>query len=147
MANRLDYFFRQRLTEAELDLGFAALEQADHDLAADLGFVGVLANAVVSPHAPVPNLTVDVSGPGSALDQLGQRIFFSSLQNVNVAQDDNAVSTEVSAAGKEKIVSVFVKFDRALSDPRIDGNSLTVFFRRDESFKFSVAQGAEAAAG
>jgi len=147
MANRLDYFFRQRLTEAELDLGFAALEQADHDLAADLGFVGVLANAVVSPHAPVPNLTVDVSGPGSALDQQGQRIFFSALQNVNVAQDDNAVSTEVSAAGKEKIVSVFVKFDRALSDPRIDGNSLTVFFRRDESFKFAVAQGAEAAAG
>jgi len=147
MANRLDYFFRQRLTEAELDLGFAALEQADHDLAADLGFVGVVANAVVSPHAPVPNLTVDVSGPGSALDQQGQRIFFSALQNVNVAQDDNAVSTEVSAAGKEKIVSVFVKFDRALSDPRIDGNSLTVFFRRDESFKFAVAQGAEAAAG
>jgi len=147
MSSRKDFFFRQRVTEAELDAAFADLEQADHDLAADLGFVGVLANAVVSPHAPVPNLTVDISGPGSALDQQGQRIFFSSLQNVNVAQDDNAVSTEVSAAGKEKIVSVFVKFDRALSDPRIDGNSLTVFFRRDESFKFSVVQGAEAAAG
>src|SRR5262249_34419593 len=38
-------------------------------------------------------------------------------------------------------------FDRVLSDPRIDGNSLTVFFRRDESFKLTVAQGAEAGAG
>jgi hypothetical protein len=147
MANRRDYFFRQRVTEAELDDGFAELEKADQNLAADLGFVGVLANAVVSQHAPVPDLSVDVSGPGAVLDQLGQRIFFSALQNVSVAQDDGGVSTSVSAAGQEKIVSVFLKFDRALSDPRVDGNSLTVFFRRDESFKFIVAQGAQAPAG
>jgi hypothetical protein len=147
MSDRVDYYFRQRVTEAELDLGFTELENADHNLAADLGFTGVLANAVVSQHAPVADLTVDVSGPGAALDQLGQRIFFSALQNVNLAQDDNGVSTDVSGAGKEKVVSVFVLFDRALSDPRVDGNSLTVFFRRDESFKFSVVQGAEAPAG
>lgn len=147
MANRKDLYFRQRVTEAELDAAFADLEDADHNLAADLGFTGVLANAVVSPHAPVPNLTVDISGPGCVLDQLGQRIFFSALQNVNVAQDDNAVATTVSAAGKEKVVSVFVRFDRALSDPRIDGNSQTVFFVRAESFQFSVVQGAEADAG
>ncbi|TMQ08638.1 MAG: hypothetical protein E6J90_39990 [Deltaproteobacteria bacterium] len=52
MANRNDFFFRERVTEAELDSAFADLEDADHNLAADLGFVGVLANAVVSPHAP-----------------------------------------------------------------------------------------------
>ena len=147
MSHRLDYYFRQRVSEAELDLGFSQLEQADRDLAADLGFTGVIANAVVSQHAPVPDLTVDISAPGAVIDQLGQRIFFSALQNVNVAQDDNGVSTGVSGAGKEKIVSVFAKFDRALSDPRVDGNSLTVFFRRDESFKFIVVQGAEASAG
>ena len=147
MSARKNFFFRQRVTEAELDSAFDDLEEADHDLAGDLGFVGILANAVVSPHAPVPNLTVDVSGPGTALDQLGQRIFFSGLQNVNVAQDDNGVATEVSAANKEKVVSIFLMFDRALSDPRVDGNSQTVFFRRDEGFKFVVVQGAEAAGG
>lgn len=147
MAHRRDYYFRQRVTEAELDDGFAELERADQNLAADLGFVGVLTNAVVSQHAPVPDLSVDVSGPGAVLDQLGQRIFFSALQNVSVAQDDNGVTTAVSAAGQEKIVAVFVRFDRALSDPRVDGNSLTVFFRRDESFRFIVVQGAEAPAG
>src|SRR5512143_3630354 len=147
MANRKDYYFRQRVTEAELDVGFADLEDADHNLAADLGFAGVLVNAVVSQHAPVPDLTVDVSGPGSILDPLGQRIFFSALQNVDVSQDENGVATTVTAAGKEKLVSVFAKFDRALSDPRVDGNSLTVFFHRDESFELIVAQGAEASAG
>jgi hypothetical protein len=147
MSARKNFFFRQRVTAAELDSAFDDLEDADHNLAGDLGFTGVLANAVVSQHAPIADLTVDVSGPASILDQLGRRVFFFALQNVNVGQDDNGVSTAESAAGKEKVVSVFVRFDRLLSDPRIDGNSLTVFFRRDESFKFSVAQGAEAAAG
>jgi hypothetical protein len=147
MSNRKDFYFREQVTEAELDSAFADLEDADHNLTGDLGFVGVVANAVVSQHAPVPDLTVDVSGPGAIYDQLGQRIFFSALQTVNLGADDNGVATVVSAAGKEKVVSLFAKFDRALSDPRIDGNSLTVFFRRDESFKFVVAQGGEANAG
>jgi len=147
MSARKNWYFRQRVLEAELDAAFDDLENADHNLAGDLGFTGVLANAVVSQHAPVPDLTVDVSGPASILDQQGRRVFFSSLQNVGVAQDDNGVSTAVSAAGKEKVVSVFVRFDRLLSDPRVDGNSRTVFFRADESFKFVVVQGAEGAAG
>ncbi len=77
MSGRLDYYFRQRVTEAELNLGFELLELAERNLAADLGFVGVLLGAVVSPHAPVPGLTVDVSGPGVVFDQSGERIFFS----------------------------------------------------------------------
>lgn len=147
MANRRDFFFRQRVTEAELDDALSELEQADQNLAADLGVVGVVANAVVSQHGPVADLSVDVSGPGIAFDSAGQRIFFSALQNVSVATDDGGVSTAVSTAGQEKIVSVFIKFDRELSDPRVDGNSLTVFFRRDESFKFLVVQGAQSATG
>jgi hypothetical protein len=147
MSARKNFYFRQRVSEAELDSAFDDLEEADHHLAGDLGFVGILANAVVSPHAPVPNLTVDVSGPGTALDQLGQRVSFSGLQNVNVAQDDNGVATEVSGANREKVVSIFLRFDRSLSDPRIDGNSQTVFFKRDESFKFVVVQGPESSAG
>jgi len=147
MSARKNFFFRQRITEAELDAAFDDLEDADHNLASDLGFTGVLANAVVSQHAAVADLTVDVSGPASILDQLGRRIFFSGLQNVDVARDNNGVATEVSAADKEKVVSVFVAFDRALSDPRIDGNSATVFFHRDESFQFVVVQGGEATIG
>lgn len=147
MANRRDFFFRQRVTEAELDEAFTELEKASQTLAADLGVVGVVANAVVSQHGPVADLSVDVSGPGMAFDSSGQRIFFSALQNVSLSNDDGGVSTAVSTTGQEKVVSIFVKFDRALSDPRVDGNSLTVFFRRDESFKFLVVQGAQASTG
>ncbi len=40
MADRVDFYLRQRATEAELDLAFALLEKADRDLAADLNVNG-----------------------------------------------------------------------------------------------------------
>jgi len=147
MADRLDYFFRQKVTEAELDLGFELLEQADLNFANDIGVFGIIDGMVASEKAGVPDLSVDLTAPGRAYDQLGRRIFFGTAQNVDVSTDLNGVSTAVETSGNEKIVSVFIKFDRALSDPRTDGNSQQVFFRRDESFQFVVRQGAEAAAG
>lgn len=147
MANRKDYFFRQKVTEAELDAGFDGLEQADFKLAIDNDLVGRMDGMDVSEKSGTPDLTVDVSGPGVSYSKQGERIAFSSLQNVDLSVDDGAVSTAVAAPGNARIVSLFVVFDRLLSDPRIDGNSLTVFFLRDESFDFSVVAGAEATSG
>ena len=147
MANRRDYFFRQKVTEAELDVGFNGLEIADFNLAIDHGLIGITDDMVVSEKSGTPDLTVDVSGPGTAYSKQGERIFFSSLQNVDLSIDDGAVSTAVATPGNARIVSLFVTFDRLLADPRIDGNSLTVFFERNESFAFSVVAGAEATSG
>jgi len=147
MSDRLDYYFKQRVTEAELDLGFTYLEQADRDIIANLGIMGVFKNAVVTQHSPSPNMTVDVgdnTGESVAYDDEGQKVSWPTTENVDVSQDSNSVSTAVASPGNSKIVSVFVEFDRALSDPRIDGNNLTVYFQRQESFQFVVVQGAEA---
>jgi hypothetical protein len=144
MSGRLNYYFRQKVTEAELDLGFALLETAERALITDAALSGIFSSATVSQKAGTPNLTVDVGGPGVVYDKLGQRITWSGTQNVNVAQDENAVSTAVSAPANSKIVSVFAKFKRLLTDPRTDGNAVTVFFNEAESFEFIVRQGAEA---
>lgn len=146
MSNRRDYYFRQLVTEAELDEGFADLEDADHALMQDMGVVGVLYGLGVA-QAVVPNLTVTVAGPGAAYDSSGQRVFVASNQSVDVSKDSNNVSTAVSTSGKEKKISVFVQFARALSDPRTDGNGAQVFFLRAESFQFVVLQGTEANTG
>ena len=146
MAERRDYYFRQKVTEAELDAGFEGLEQADFDFCTDHGLVGIVAGLGVA-EASVPDLTVDVQGPGAAYSKAGERIQFSSTQNVDMSVDDGALSTAVAAPGNARIVSLFLTFDRLLSDPRIDGNSLTVFFVRGESFAFSVVAGAEATSG
>lgn len=146
-ADRRDYYFRQKVTEAELDAGFDGLEQADFNLAVDNEFIGIVQGMGVSEKSGTPNLSVDVQGPGTAYSKDGERINFSSTQNVDVSQDDGGTPTTVGTPGNTKVVSVFIEFDRALSDARIDGNSLTVYFQRDESFDFSVVQGAEATIG
>ncbi|QVW70577.1 hypothetical protein [Myxococcus xanthus] len=147
MSNRLDFHFRQKVTEAELDLAFAQLEQADRSLASDLGVHGVISGAVPAPHSPVPNLTVDLTAPARAYDNLGQRIFFGTGQTVDCAVDVSGIPTDVSTSGSERWVGIFLRFTRLLSEPRTDGNSQQVYFRRDESFELVVRQAPEGPVG
>jgi len=147
MSDRVDFYFRQRVTEAELDLAFALLEKADRDLAADLNIYGVIAGAVPAPHAPVPDLTIDLTAPARAYDNLGQRMFFGTGQTVDCAVDLVGIPTDVATVGNERWIGVYLRFKRQLSDPRTDGNSQQVFFRRDESFELVVRQAPEGAIG
>lgn len=154
--NRKDFFFRQKLTEAELDSAFDEAEIADRNIMVDLGFVGVITNGVVTEESPTPNLTVDVSGPMTGRTPLGERLFFGSTLNVDLSKDGNlpvgsggtgdGVTTAVGSGGQEKWVSVFMIADRILSDPRTDGLGATVNFVRTESFHFVIVQSAEFAA-
>lgn len=139
---RYDFHFLQKVTEAELDAAFEACEQAEHRMYTDLGMIGVLIGASVD-EAAVPNLTVDVSA-GVVVDQTGQRTRWSSIQNVDCSVDENSAATAVTTPGNSKILSIFAKFLRVNSDPRVDGEQATVFFNRAESFELRVAQGAEA---
>lgn len=143
MANRRDYYFKQKVTEAELDAGFDGLETADRNLVTDANLVGIFVGLAVAQQVS-PNLTVQVSGPGAAYDQTGQRVAIPSTQNADLSVDDSSVSTAVTTPGNSRIISLFIRFKRALSDLRIDGNSATVYFVRSESFEFVVNAGAEA---
>jgi hypothetical protein len=147
LADRTDFYFRQRVTEAELDLAFELLERADRNLAADLGVRGIVSGATPAPHEPVADLTIDLTAPARAYDRLGQRIFFGTGPRVDCSTDHAGLPTEVPRAGEERWLGVFLRFDRALSDPRTDGNSREVYFRRDESFEIVVRQGPAATAG
>lgn len=141
-----DFYYLQKVTEAELNGAFTAAQQADWNQAIDQDLTGIAAGMTAS-QAASPDLTVDVSGPGTAYDSLGRRIYFGSAQNADVSVDESSVSTAVASSGNEKYVSVFVEFDRTLTDARIDGNGVGLFFQQDESFKFVIQQGSEAAAG
>jgi hypothetical protein len=147
VADRTDFYFRQRVTEAELDLAFALLEQSDRNLATDIGVFGIISGAVPAPHAPVPDLTIDLTAGARAYDRLGQRVYFGTGQRIDCSVDAAGVPTDVKSQGNERWLGVFLRFSRRLSDPRTDGNSQQVYFRRDESFEFVVRQGVEVAAG
>jgi hypothetical protein len=147
MADRVDFYFRQRVTEAELDLACELLEQADRDLAADVGIYGIVTGAVATQHRPVPDLTVDLTSPTRAYDRLGQRIFVGTDQTVNCSVDLVGIPTVVSGPANERWLAIFLRFERQRSDPRTDGNAQQVYFRREESFEVIVRQAPEGPVG
>jgi hypothetical protein len=136
------YFFKQKVTAPELRVGFEGAENADRNLVADDGVSGVRSGLTVVQHATPADLTVDVAA-GTAYDPSGRRMRVPSLQVVNCAQDSNGVSTAVVNSGNSKIVGIFLKFARALSDDRTDGNGIPLSFVQNESFEIVRVQGAE----
>lgn len=147
MSGRKNFFFRQKVTESELDAAFNYAELAERAIMYDQGLSGIYVGFGVAQHFPVPDLTVDVDGPGVAYDPLGRRINFAALQNCDVSVDHGGTPTAVAVPGNEKWLAVHLKFKRSLSDPRLDGYGATVYFDEAESWKFYVTQGAEAPAG
>lgn len=139
---RYNFYFEQVVTEAELDAGFEAVEQAEQNFAVDHGLFGVTNGLGVGQHG-IGDLTVDVAG-GTAYDQTGQRISFPATQNCDVSIDHLGASTAVAVPGNEKWVSVFIKFTRVESDPRIDGHGTPLNYDLAEGWEFYVVQGVEA---
>jgi hypothetical protein len=88
---------------------------------------------------------------GLAHDPLGQRIVTPSRFLDITGAGDTPIgqggattggAAVTPAPGNTRIVTVMVLFDRQLLDPRVDGNSLTVFFERNESYRFRAKAGA-----
>lgn len=145
--DRKNFYYRQKVTEAELDEAFDDVENADRNLIVDQDFTGITSGLGVAENAPT-DLQVIVSGPGVAYSKSGKRCNFpSSSEVVDLSVDDLAVSTAVVNPGNSRVISLFIDFDRVLSDERTDGNSASVFYQQDESYKFSVVQGSEAPTG
>jgi len=146
MANLLDFYFEQLVQESDLDQLQANFEAADRALMSDQAYIGVVSGFGVVEHAPIPDLTVDIGGPGKAYDQEGRRIFMPSSVTLDVSVDSGGSPTAVANPGNEKWVSVVVQFERVASDLRF-GNGVPVYYRQDEGYSFVVVQGAEAASG
>ncbi len=142
--DRFDFYFLQLVSEGEIDGAFDRAEFADQAIMGDTGLVGVVQALTVAEHNPTADLTVDAA-TGTAYDPNGQRMRVPSLQVVDMSVDYLSQSTAVVGGGNTNILALFLFFDRSLSDPRIDGDSIEVFFQRDESFDFKVVQSGESA--
>jgi hypothetical protein len=90
----------------------------------------------LAPDSPVSNTQVALT-LGTAYNDLGQRIRVSS----DITVDLSGIS--VVTPGNCVPAGIFVKFDRSLSDPRTDGNGVTVDFQRNESYTVEVVAGSE----
>jgi hypothetical protein len=145
--DRRDWYFKQPVTEEELNDAFDCIENALWRLMTDWGLVGVATGMVGAQISPTPSMRITISGPGYAYDASGERIYvaapFEPAGGLDLTIDSNLVPTAVGA-GHERWISVYVQFTRDSSDPRIDGSSNSIFFKSNESHKFVVVQGVEA---
>lgn len=139
--NRRNFYYRQLVAEADMDEVFDLAEDADRALMVDQGVIGILDGLDIS-EAGAPDLTVECDA-GVAYDQDGQRMYVPSVQTVNLAVDSDGNSTDVNTPGNIKWLSVFLRFKQDLSNPKTDGNNVTVQYDVDESFEFIVEQSAE----
>ena len=134
------FYFKQPVAYTEMNAAFDGAENALFALAVDWGLTGIISGLAPVQNPAGADMHVQVTA-GLGYDELGERIQVLTPQLVNLAVDSNSVSTAVPTSGQSRIVSVFIEFERALSDPRTDGNSATVYFEHAESFQFVVTQG------
>lgn len=142
--NRKNFYAGQPVTEAELDSAFDDCESGINALLPALGVSGILSGLAVS----APGGIAVTIGLGKASDAAGQLITVpSNAVSLSLATATGGASTAVAGSGNERIVSLFLKFARATSDSRVDGNGNVVQFENDESFSWVIRVGAEATAG
>jgi hypothetical protein len=161
--NRYNFYYLQVVTEGHLDDFGGQVELADFRLGSDFwgtssnqNKVGILFGMGVTPETP--NSTKVVVGTGVAYGPRpglytpnspgsvphGQRIDVTIAKTVDIALDLSGTSTAVTGgASNKRIVSVFARYKRALSDPRVDGTAATIQYQHNDDVEFLVVQGSE----
>jgi hypothetical protein len=148
MADRKISYFRQLVDNTFYDEGPDGLENADRNFAVDIGVIGIISGLVATQHAPTADLTIDLTGPGTAYDQAGRRMFVpTATSGLDCSQDEDGNPTAVTTPGNERWCSVQLRFDRTLANPEVDGNGATVYTDQDESFELAVVRAGEFAIG
>jgi len=143
-----DYYFKQIVTQGQLDWAFDRVQDAMYGISVDNDLFGIVDGLGISEHAPTPDKTIDLAGPGTAYDKSGQRCNIpDALTVVDCSQDEFGTDSNPPTATYQRYISVFIRFDRNLTDPALDGNNITVWTKQLESFEVFVRLGAEAPVG
>ena len=143
-----DWYFKQIVTQGQMDWAFDRVQSAIQGLSVDNGMPGIVDGLAISEHSTPPDKTVDIAGPGTAYDKAGQRCYVpDALTVVDCSKDEFGTDSNPPTPTYQRYISVFIRFDRNLTDPALDGNNITVYTKQLESFEIFVRLGAEAPAG
>jgi len=141
-----DWYFKQIVTQGQMDWAFDRVQSAMYGISVDNDMVGIVDGLTVTQHAPTPDKNVDIAGPGTAFDKSGQRCYVPDLLSVvDCSQDEFGTDSNPPTATYQRYISVFLRFNRNLTDPALDGNNIQVYTKQLESFELFVRLGAEAA--
>jgi hypothetical protein len=136
--NRLNFYPKQIVTDTDLNTLQANVENADYNLAMDLGLSGVVSGLEVSPNSP-NDLKVAYT-KGVAYDAYGKRIAASGNGLIDCS------SYAVSNSGYERWISIVIEFARNAYDTRAV-DSGTIYYYQDAYFSIGIVAGTIAATG
>jgi len=146
MSDRVEPYYRQNVTEDEVEQWHDQLEAADRNIVEDTDLWGIQDDfPFVVTENGVPDFLVKVID-GRAYEEDGKRLAHSGTTLVDCAVDFVAAPTAVLNPGNENGLSIYVKFVRVASDPRVDGDGNPLNYLQEEGVEFEVRQSGEAAA-
>ena len=93
--DRLDYYFRQLVTEGELDLGFDQVQERIEQAAVDTAFDGFATGGLPFESAPAA-LTYEMPNGGVGYSPEGKRIEWPTTETVDLSQDDLGAPTAIA---------------------------------------------------
>jgi len=159
--DRKDFYYRQKVLENDLDEAFDGAENSINNVVKDMElgrdettptvpseFGGIYAGLDAS---IVSGLDVAIT-QGAAFDTSGRRVATNAGYNVTTSNIGDITeggggaasgSSTAVASGNSRWATIFIVFDRLLSDTRFDGYNQSVQYERKESFHFYVAMGPE----
>jgi len=147
MADRNYFYFKQRVTDDEMRAAFDGPELAIWNFAKDLGVFGIATGGDITEQSPVTGLYVDMSGPFNGYTQDGKRVQIGTAQVIDCSVDYLNNPTVPTSVGESRWISIHARFDRSLSDQRVDGNGNVVYWVQAESYELRIVSGVAASGG
>lgn len=140
-----DWYFHQPVTEGEMDSVFADVEAADLHGEVDKTQYGIVYGFEATEDGGGPSMNIQIA-TGAAIDKDGHRIFSGGTVLQDITNDTAGVPTAPSA-GNRRWVSIYARFGRDLSDPRVDGLSNPLFFKHAEALNSGDGTGTSSPTG
>lgn len=130
--DRSDFYYKQNVTQAEMDQAFDDCENAIDNRTIDRGLVGIVSGLEIHERT-VPDLWITIED-GVAYNVDGKRI--------PVTGGDFLLSGQIpSTPGESRYVRYVAVRQVALSDPRTDGDGLPVDYRQEDSYSIAFISG------
>lgn len=136
-----NFYYRQRVTEAELDQVMSWAQDADRAIVLDRDEAGVAEGLTLAETGPASMALAYADGVAYA--KAGERCSVAVAGTIDCSNDEYGVPTAVTVPGNTKWVAVFVRPTRVLSEPRTDGNGNEVYTIQSEAAEVFVRQGSE----
>jgi hypothetical protein len=141
---RYDFYYKQLVTEQEMDNAFAGAENAIFQVSSDIKENGAFSGLDINPTSP-DSTSVNVEPGVGKIESTGERISkTTATETVDASLDWNGQPTFGDlGAGEGRWCSIFVKFKRAYSDNRTDGHGNPILYISAESYEFEIYRAAK----